>query len=90
MYEAKFEAQEKAIEAVVSDTAIKEDGSLLSKVYSMFKMLSDKIRLFVTDGLKKAGIDITSDSVNLMGNKVKVTNNDKEASHLRMVSLMPI
>ena len=80
VYEAKFEAQEKAIEAVVSDTAIKEDGSLLSKVYSMFKMLSDKIRLFVTDGLKKAGIEITSDSVNLMGNKVKVTNNDKEAS----------
>ena len=80
VYEAKFEAQEKAIEAVVSDTAIKEDGSLLSKVYSMFKMLSDKIRLFVTDGLKRAGIEITSDSVNLMGNKVKVTNNDKEAS----------
>lgn len=80
VYEAKFEAQKKAIEAVVSDTAIKEDGSLLSKVYSMFKMLSDKIRLFVTDGLKRAGIEITSDSVNLMGNKVKVTNNDKEAS----------
>ena len=80
VYDAKFEANEKAIEAIVSDTAVKEDGSLLSKAYSMFKMLSDKIRLFVTDGLKKAGIEITSDSVNLMGNKVKVTNNDKEAS----------
>ena len=80
MYKAKFEALEKAVEAIVSDTAVKEDGSLLSKAYSMFKMLSDKIRLFVTDGLKRAGIEITSDSVNLMGNKVKVTNNDKEAS----------
>ena len=80
VYDAKFEANEKAIEAIVSDTAVKEDGSLLSKAYSMFKMLSDKIRLFVTDGLKRAGIEITSDSVNLMGNKVKVTNNDKEAS----------
>ena len=80
VYKAKFEAQEKAVEAIVSDTAVKEDGSLLSKTYSMFKMLSDKIRLFVTDGLKRAGIEITSDSVNLMGNKVKVTNNDKEAS----------
>lgn len=80
VYKAKFEAQEKAVEAIASDTAVKEDGSLLSKAYSMFKMLSDKIRLFVTDGLKKAGIEITSDSVNLMGNKVKVTNNDKEAS----------
>lgn len=80
VYKAKFEAQEKAVEAIASDTAVKEDGSLLSKAYSMFKMLSDKIRLFVTDGLKRAGIEITSDSVNLMGNKVKVTNNDKEAS----------
>lgn len=80
VYDAKFEANEKAIEAIVSDTAVKEDGSLLSKAYFMFKMLSDKIRLFVTDGLKRAGIEITSDSVNLMGNKVKVTNNDKEAS----------
>ena len=80
VYKAKFEALEKAVEAIVSDTAVKEDGSLLSKAYSMFKMLSDKIRLFVTDGLKRAGIEITSDSVNLMGNKVKVTNNDKEAS----------
>ncbi|MDU6554272.1 MAG: hypothetical protein E6507_05225 [Prevotella bivia] len=80
VYDAKFEANEKAIEAIASDTAVKEDGSLLSKAYSMFKMLSDKIRLFVTDGLKRAGIEITSDSVNLMGNKVKVTNNDKEAS----------
>lgn len=80
VYKAKFEAQEKAVEAIASDTAVKEDGSLLSKAYSMFKMLSDKIRLFVTDGLKRAGIEVTSDSVNLMGNKVKVTNNDKEAS----------
>ena len=80
VYKGKFDAQEKAIEAIISDTAVKEDGSLLSKAYSMFKMLSDKIRLFVTDGLKRAGIEITSDSVNLMGNKVKVTNNDKEAS----------
>ena len=80
VYKAKFEALEKAVEAIVSDTAVKEDGSLLSKAYSMFKMLSDKIRLFVTDGLKRAGIEITSDSVNLMGNKVKVINNDKEAS----------
>ena len=74
VYKGKFDAQEKAIEAIISDTAVKEDGSLLSKAYSMFKMLSDKIRLFVTDGLKRAGIEITTRGVTIVGDKLSVRN----------------
>lgn len=74
VYDAKFEANEKAIEAIVSDTAVKEDGSLLSKAYSMFKMLSDKIRLFVTNGLKKTGIDIESGQIVATADNFKVKN----------------